>query len=177
MRGLRLIAGALALAAAATFTPQAGAHRGHDAMSVVTLADNGAVTVSHRFEAHDLEPALAEIAPDAQTSLDDPAAIEELKTYLRAHFSLSADGAPVALTVGSVEIGVRDVRVDYTGSVIGNPRALEVRSTILRDIYPRQVNQVVVRRGPSVQTLRFAGGEAKTVMLRPGPVMPSPKAR
>lgn len=62
MRGLRLIAGALALAAAATFTPQAGAHRGHDAMSVVTLADNGAVTVSHRFEAHDLEPALAEIA-------------------------------------------------------------------------------------------------------------------
>lgn len=83
----------------------------------------------------------------------------------------------MALTVGSVEIGVRDVRVDYTGSVIGNPRALEVRSTILRDIYPRQVNQVVVRRGPSVQTLRFAGGEAKTVMLRPGPVMPSPKAR
>lgn len=159
----RLIATALALAAVAA---PAGAHRGHDAMSVVTLAGEGQVTVSHRFEAHDLEPALAEIAPQAQASLDDPAAIEELKLYLLAHFKVSADGAPVSLAVSNVEIGVRDVRVDYTGTLPGNPRALELSSTILRDIYPRQVNQVVVRRGQDVQTLRFAGDEAKVVVLR-----------
>ena len=166
MRGNRVFAGALALVSMASFSPEAGAHRGHDAMSVVTLGADGAVTVSHRFEAHDLEPALAEIAPQAQTSLDDPAAIAELKTYLLAHFSLSADGTPVQLTVSSVEIGVRDVRVDYAGVIPGEPRALELRSTILRDIYPRQINQVIVRRGQNVQTLRFADGGAKVVALR-----------
>lgn len=158
----------LCLAAAATslaLAPQAGAHRGHDAMSVVTLDPDGKVTVSHRFEAHDLEPALAEIAPNAQTSLDDPEAIAELKTYLLAHFHLRADGSEVPLSVASVEIGVRDVRVDYAGSVKGRPKAVAVQSTILRDIYPRQVNQVVVKRGSYVQTLRFSGDEVKTVAL------------
>ncbi|WAC24047.1 DUF6702 family protein [Blastomonas sp. SL216] len=158
----------LCLAAAATglaLAPQAGAHRGHDAMSVVTLDPDGKVTVSHRFEAHDLEPALAEIAPNAQTSLDDPDAIAELKTYLLAHFHLRADGSEVPLSVASVEIGVRDVRVDYAGSVKGRPKAVAVQSTILRDIYPRQVNQVVVKRGSYVQTLRFSGDEVKTVAL------------
>lgn len=166
MSGRRLLSSALALVAMATLAPLAQAHRGHDAMSVVTLGEGGAVTVSHRFEAHDLEPALAEIAPEAQASLDDPEAIAELKTYLLAHFSISADGVSVPLSVASVEIGVRDVRVDYAGVVPGKPKALEVRSTILRDIYPRQVNQVVVRRGQDVRTLRFAGGEAKVVALR-----------
>ncbi len=166
MRRNRVVAASLALVAMASLAPQAGAHRGHDAMSVVTLGENGAVSVSHRFEAHDLEPALAEIAPDAQASLDDPAAIEELKTYLLAHFSMSADGVAVPLAIASVEIGVRDVRVDYAGAVPGAPKALELRSTILRDIYPRQVNQVIVRRGQNVQTLRFSGGEAKVVALR-----------
>ncbi len=159
----------LCLAAAATslaLAPQAGAHRGHDAMSVVTLGPDGKVTVSHRFEAHDLEPALAEIAPNAQTSLDDPDAIAELKTYLLAHFHLRADGSEVPLSVASVEIGVRDVRVDYAGSVKGRPKAVAVQSTILRDIYPRQVNQVVVKRGSYVQTLRFSGDEVKTVALQ-----------
>ncbi|MDM7954808.1 DUF6702 family protein [Blastomonas sp.] len=157
---------ALAALGLAMFPPLAHAHRGHDAMTVLTLAEDGAMTVSHRFEAHDLEPALAEIAPQAQASLDDPEAIEELKTYLLAHFSVSAGGTPVPLAIASVEIGVRDVRIDYSGTVPGNPAALELRSTILRDIYPRQVNQVLVRRGSNVQTLRFAGSEAKVVALR-----------
>jgi hypothetical protein len=166
MTGRRILGHAMALLGLAMLSPAAQAHRGHDAMSVLTLADDGKITVSHRFEAHDLEPALAEIAPQAQASLDDPEAIEELKAYLLAHFSVSADGTPVPLTIASVEIGVRDVRVDYSGTVSGKPAALELRSTILRDIYPRQVNQVLVRRGNNVQTLRFAGSEAKVVALR-----------
>ena len=163
MRRFPVICGALAMVSLA---PQAAAHRGHDAMSVVTLLPGGQVTVSHRFEAHDLEPALAEIAPNAQTSLDDPEAIAELKTYLLAHFSISADGVDIPLTVSSVEVGVRDVRVDYTGAVQSEPKAVKLKSTILRDIYPRQVNQVSVRRGQFVQTVRFSGDETQVVSLR-----------
>jgi hypothetical protein len=68
------IAGAAAVVAIAP----AAAHRGHDSLSVVTIGD-GQVTLSHRFEAHDVEPALAKIAPQAQVSLDDPAAIAALE--------------------------------------------------------------------------------------------------
>lgn len=166
MTGRRILGHAMALIGLAMLSPAAQAHRGHDAMSVLTLEADGALTVSHRFEAHDLEPALAEIAPEAQASLDDPEAIEELKAYLLAHFSVSADGTPVPLAIKSVEIGVRDVRINYSGKVAGKPGSLELRSTILRDIYPRQVNQVLVRSGQIVQTLRFSGGEAKVVTLR-----------
>jgi hypothetical protein len=160
----RILALATALAGAAV-APQANAHRGHDAMSVVTLEPDGKVTVSHRFEAHDLEPALAEIAPNAQTSLDDPDAIAELKTYLLAHFHLRADGQEVPLSVASVDIGVREVRMNYAGSIKGRPKAVAVQTTILRDIYPRQVNQVEVKRGTFARTLRFGGDEVQTVAL------------
>lgn len=147
------------------FGSQAVAHRGHDAMSVVTLGPGGEVMVSHRFEAHDLEPALAEIAPNAQTSLDDPDAIAELKTYLLAHFHLRADGQEVPLSVASVDIGVREVRMNYAGQVQGRPKAVAIQTTILRDIYPRQVNQVEVKRGTFARTLRFGGDEVQTVAL------------
>jgi hypothetical protein len=61
----------------------AAAHRGHAALSVVDInAKTGAVTVRHRVAAHDAEPTLAVIAPDANASLDDPEAIEALKAYM-----------------------------------------------------------------------------------------------
>ncbi len=142
------------------------AHRGHDAMSVMTLGADGALTVSHRFEAHDLEPALASIAPDAQASLDDPEAIAALKAYLQSRFAVHAGGKPVPLAFSAIEAGVRQVRVDYAGRVEGKPKALEVQSTILRDVYPKQVNQVMFRTGKIVRTLRFAGSEAYQVAVR-----------
>ena len=60
---------------------------------------------------------------------------------------------------------MRDVRVDYAGASRAMPKSVAVQTTILRDIYPRQVNQVVVKRGAFVQTLRFSGDEVQTVAL------------
>lgn len=144
----------------------AAAHRGHDAMSIVTLAASGKLTVSHRFEAHDLEPALAQIAPDAQTSLDDPEAIAALKAYLLRRFSVSSHGKAVALTVTAVDIDAAQVRVECSATIKGRPKALDIQSTILRDVYPTQVNQVIFRHGRTVRTLRFAGSEAYGVPVR-----------
>ncbi|MFN3424408.1 MAG: DUF6702 family protein [Novosphingobium meiothermophilum] len=157
---LRMAVAAFGLLAAAV--PPAGAHRGHDAMSVVTV-EPGRIAVSHRFEAHDLEPALAAIAPAAQTSLDDPDAIEALKGYLQARFTVRVGAKPVPLAFRSIDVGVRQVRVDYEGTLRGTPKTLSLQSTILRDVYAKQVNQVVVRRGQTVRTLRFAGSEAQIV--------------
>lgn len=156
----------IALSSLILASAPAAAHRGHDAMSIVTLAASGKLTVSHRFEAHDLEPALAQIAPDAQTSLDDPEAIAALKTYLLRRFSVSSNGKAVALTLTAVEIDAAQVRVECAATIQGRPKALEVQSTILRDVYPTQINQVIFRHGKTVRTLRFAGSEAYSVPVR-----------
>lgn len=158
-KGAALVAAALLLASPAL------AHRGHDAMSVVTLDSEGHVTVSHRFESHDIEPALVDIAPDAQPSLDDPDAMAALERYLVHRFSVSADGTPVALTVRHTDIGASEVRIDLEGTAKARPRTLELGSTILLDVYPGQVNQVVVRAGETVRTLRFAGSETQVVAV------------
>jgi hypothetical protein len=144
----------------------AAAHRGHDAMSVVTLAAGGKLTVSHRFEAHDLEPALARIAPEAQTSLDDADAIAALEAYVLRRFTVSARGKAVALIVTGVEIDAAQVRLECAGKIKGSPKMLEVQSTILRDVYPGQVNQVVFRQGKTLRTLRFAGSEVYSVPVK-----------
>ncbi|WP_294299235.1 DUF6702 family protein [uncultured Sphingomonas sp.] len=151
---------ALALLAA-----PAAAHRGHDALTVVTLGAANTVTVSHRFEAHDIEPALSSIAPDAQASLDDPDAVRALVAYLGRRFVLSDAKGAVALTPGKVDIDAQEVRVAFTGKVQPGTKALTVRSSVLRDVYPRQTNQVEVRRGKTVRTLIVSDGAAHRVTL------------
>lgn len=152
----------LALAAIIAAAP-AGAHRGHDFISVVTLQADGVVTVSHRFEAADIEPALAQIAPDAQPTLDDPDAIRGLQAYLGRRFQLSDGRGRLALTPGKVDIDAQEVRIAFTGRIAKNATAVTVRSTVLDDVYPHQVNQVNVRRGKIVRTLAIRGGEPHVV--------------
>lgn len=157
----RLLVAAIVVAAA-----PAHAHRGHDALSVVTVDARGGVTVSHRFEAHDLEPALAEIAPGAQASLDDPAAIDALVAYLGRNFSVAGERGAIALAPGEIDIGASQVRIAFTGRAAAAPARLTVTSRLLTDIYPGQVNQVNVRFGKLVRTLTFAGDDTQTVELR-----------
>lgn len=143
----------------------ASAHRGHDALTVVTLGAANAVTVSHRFEAHDIEPALGAIAPDAQASLDDPDAVRALVAYLGRRFVLSDAKGAVALTPGKVDVDAQEVRVAFTGHVRPGTKALTVRSSVLRDVYPRQVNQIEIRRGRTVRTIVVRDSAAHRVSL------------
>jgi hypothetical protein len=162
----RLLLGAAV--AAAAWSP-ASAHRGHDALSVVTIAANGAVTVSHRFEASDVEPALGAIAPRAQPSLDDPDAVAALVTYLGNHFRLASERGPIQLTPGPVELGAAEVRLSFTGTVPRMARRLTISSDLLGGIYPGQVNQVSVRAGTTTRTLAMAAGDVQTITLAPRP--------
>ncbi|PIC00716.1 DUF6702 family protein [Caulobacter sp. X] len=141
----------------------AAAHRGHGALSVVELdAKTGAVTVSHRVPAHDAEPALAAIAPDAQTSLDDPEAVEALKRYMASRFSVSISGQPVALTLKDMTLGADEVRFEYAGmtSPADIAGAVTVRAPLFADIYGDQVNQVNIRRLGVTRTLIFNASDA-----------------
>jgi hypothetical protein len=141
----------------------AAAHRGHGALSVVAIdAKSGAVTVSHRIPTHDAEPALAVIAPDAQTSLDDPDAIEALKTYMLRTFAVAVNDAPVPLTLKDMTLGADEVRFEYAGKIapadVG--AAIEVRAAMFADVYGDEANQVNIRRLGVTRTLVFNGADA-----------------
>lgn len=151
------------LLALALLSAPALAHRGHDSLTVVTLGTGDVVTVSHRFEAADIEPALATIAPHAQPSLDDSQAIAALQAYLARRFTVADATGPIALVPGRIDIDAQEVRIAFTGKAHAQTRALTIRSTLLDDVYPHQTNQVNVRLGPVVKTLAITDGSPQTV--------------
>lgn len=145
------------------------AHKGHGGMTLVEIAPTGVVTVSHRFAAHDVEPALVAIAPDAQPSLDDPEALAALEAHLAARFRLTVDGADVVLTRTETMLAGDSVRVDFGGAGPAADRVAQVAVDL--DFFPgvhhdrqQQVNvrvrgvtrSVVFRAGDRARTIAFA---------------------
>lgn len=147
----------------------AAAHRGHDALTVVEIdAATGAVSVTHRAAAHDVEPALQVIAPDAQQSLDDPDAVKALEAYGARRFRLwDANGRGVALIHVRTELAGDNVTLVYSGRMDpAATTAVTVDSDLFEDAHASQENLVNVRRkgvtksagfvlGQEPQTLRF----------------------
>jgi len=143
----------------------AAAHRGHAVLSVVEIdAKTGGVKVSHRIATHDVEPALVQIAPDAQASLDDPDAVEALKAYMQQTFALKVNDVTVDLTLRNLALGEHEVRFDYAGQVppADTRAAVEVRAAMFADIHADEVNQVNIRRLGVTRTLVFSGTDAGT---------------
>lgn len=157
---------AAVLIAAASFVLAplpAAAHRGHGALSVVEIdARTGGVKVSHRIPAHDAEPALAIIAPDAQASLDDPDAVAALKTYMLRTFKVAVNGQMVDLSLKDMTLGADEVRLEYAGKISPSDAGSEVtvKAAMFADVYDDEVNQVNIRRLGVTRTLVFSGSEA-----------------
>lgn len=155
--------------AAVLISGPAVAHRGHDALTVVEIdAATGAVTVTHRAAAHDVEPALQVIAPDAQQSLDDPDAVKVLEAYGGRRFRLwDARGQSVALAHVRTELAGDSVTLVYAGRMDPTATAVvTVDSNLFEEAHAGQENLVNVRRkgvtksagfvlGQEPQTLRF----------------------
>lgn len=142
------------------------AHRGHGGLTVIEIdPGTGAVSVSHRFAAHDVEPALPTIAPEAQPSLDDPRAVADLEAHLGARFRVAVDGAPVAVRHADTVLAGDNVRVNFAGETAD--RAIEA-VTVDLDFFPGvhddQEQQVNVRINGVTRTVVFRpGSEAQTV--------------
>ncbi len=150
-------------AAAMLFLPAAAAaHRGHASLSVVEIdAATGAVTVMHRMAAHDVEPALSVIAPDAQQSLDDAAAVAALVAYAGRAFQVwDADGKRVALEHKATTLAGDSVELVYAAQLPAPARAVSVDSNLFEDAHDDQENQVNVRRGKVTRTAVFRLGDA-----------------
>ena len=150
---------------AALATP-AIAHRGHAGLTVIEIDPvSGAVSVTHRFAAHDVEPALPSIAPEAQPSLDDPRAVADLEAHLGARFRLSIDGADVPVTHAGTALAADNIRVDFAGETADRDiEAVTVDLVFFPGVHDDQEQQVNVRIDGVTRTVVFRpGSEAQTV--------------
>lgn len=157
MTRIGLVAALLLLAAA-----PAAAHRGHASLSVVEIdAASGAVTVTHRLAAHDVEPALSRIAPDAQASVDDPDALAAFVAYAGRAFRLvGEDGTPAPLEHVRTELAGDSITVVYRTRLAAPAKTVTVDSNLLEETWPDQENQVNVRRSKVTRTVVFRPGDA-----------------
>ena len=136
----------------------AHAHRGHASLAVVEIdAKSGGVVVTHRMAAHDVEPALVEIAPAAQPSLDDPDAMQALVAYVgRAFVIRGVTLAPAGQTMAGDTLVLR-----YSGRLKGKPRQLLISGALFGETWSDHATQVNVRRAGITRTLHFRPGDAE----------------
>ena len=144
----------------------AAAHRGHATLSVIEIdARTGAVLVTHRMAAHDVEPALVDIAPDAQPSLDDPAAMAALVAYVGRYFRI----AGVPLNFAAKSLAGDAVILRYTGRLKGKPTTLRISGGLFGETYADHSTLVNVRRGGMTRSLNFGPNEGEKLLPTPGP--------
>ncbi|OHB27920.1 MAG: hypothetical protein A2790_14875 [Phenylobacterium sp. RIFCSPHIGHO2_01_FULL_69_31] len=153
---------AVGVAALLALPGAAAAHRGHASLSVVEIdAATGAVTITHRMAAHDVEPALAVIAPDAQQSLDDADALKALEVYAGRVFRLwDAEGRAVRLQHRRTNLAGDSVELVYAAQLPAPVQAVTVDSGLLEEAHADQENQVNVRRSKVTRTVLFRVGDA-----------------
>lgn len=151
----------LALGLAAILASPAAAHRGRSSLSVVVIDPaSGVVTVTHRMAAHDVEPALVDIAPAAQPTVDDAQALAALIRYAGRAFVLADESGPVALAHTGTDLAGDDVRLVYSGRMRPPARTVTVDSNLFEESHPDQENQVNVRRARVTRTAVFRPGSA-----------------
>ncbi|WP_017667417.1 DUF6702 family protein [Sandarakinorhabdus sp. AAP62] len=134
----------------------AAAHRGHASLAVVEIdARSGAVSVTHHLQAHDVEPALVDIAPDAQPSLDDPDALQALVAYVGQRFRISG----VRLAPAGQTLAGDTVLLRYIGRLKGRPKTVLIAGALFGETWDDHSTQVNVRRGGLTRTLQFRPGD------------------
>ena len=147
-----LLAGAAALLAAGP----ALAHREHRSETWVEWkpaeAGGGEFHVTHSFHRHDAELAMNDAGLLDAPDLSSLRARALLALHVEETFGL---GGGVELETLGADV-VRDrVEVYQVGAADALPRALSVDARMLRTAWPDQVNDVNVRVGGEVRSLRF----------------------
>ena len=141
-----------------TLAVPAAAHRGQSSLAVVEIdAKSGALTVTHRMQAHDVEPALVDIAPAAQPSLDDPDAMQALVAYVGQRFRIRG----VTLAPAGQRLAGDLVELRYVGRIRGKPAELLISGGLFGETWPDHSTQVNVRRAGITRSLQFRPGDAE----------------
>lgn len=147
---LRLF-GLLMLLGATLLSAPLSAHRGHQALTTITIdRSSGGVFVTHRLSAHDIEPVLANIAPESSPSIDDPDSEAALLTYMEARFALKG----VSLRYDGSDHRGDDLVYSYSGKLGSESDDLTVRSAMFFDQGIANSNRLLLRIDGKAQGLQ-----------------------
>ena len=127
---------------------------------ISTIANNprtGMLEVSHRVPMHDAEHALHDMK-EADIARNQ-ASRDAFAVYVGNHFRVVVDGEPLALELLGNEVEGAYLWIYQVTPAIPEGTVLEVRSSILTDIWPSQENRVNLGEGTSVDTLIFHAGD------------------
>lgn len=149
---IRHVTWLLLFAAAVTF-----AHRAPGSVSTIEFNPRSGMTeIVHRLHLHDAELGVAAVLDDPSLSLSNLKSRALVALYASERFELKADDKLLALDIVGAEIS-GDYLVVYQereGRLTGR---IDIRDDILRDAFPRQVNQVNIDSQGVVRTLSFSG--------------------
>lgn len=118
---------------------------------------SGLSEITHRLHVHDAQTGVERVHDVGPLSVADPEHQARIALYVEERFEIeSADGTPIALkTLGAELVG--DYLLVYQESATRLRGPIRIRNDILRDALPVQVNEVFIRTGNGVRTLRFEG--------------------
>ena len=129
--------------------------------SLTTIAWNeasGRTEIVHRLHSHDAELGIPGVPGEASLSMLDLEARARAALYVEARFFIANDNGKLELTLIGAELDGQYLLV-YQELAERLSGRLRVRSDILRDAYPAQINQVNIDDGGTVHTLAFGGNE------------------
>ena len=160
---------ALAVLLAAGLAGPAAAHRGHSVLTVVEVDRAANVAkVTHRMAAHDVEPALPTVAPDAQPSLDDPDAVRALQAYVADAFIVDDGSGPAPQEIVLTRMAGDEVELGYRVPLAPGASSLTFDSRLFVEVHPDIEVQVNLRVGGTTRTLVFHPSDGpQTLPLEP----------
>ncbi len=136
------------------------AHRAPGSASRIDWnARNGLTEITHRLHVHDAALGVAEIEGLARVDLTTLEGQALAALYVERRFAIEWAGEEVPLRTLGAEL-VDDYLLVYQETEIRlSDDDLRVANGILRDAFPDQVNEVNLRLGRGVRSLRFSGDD------------------
>lgn len=139
----------------------ANAHRMDSALSTINIGENGAVEITHRLFAHDIEHQF-ELNSIGMDYFETPNGQRQIETYLRQVFIFNnAQNQPIALGFVGAQIE-GDLLYVYFEGQIGTVSEFQIDSNILNQFSAAQTNFVNIHKGDTIKTIVFSGGQGLT---------------
>lgn len=143
----------------------AAAHRIHAALTTVQLGEDGAVQVTHRLYAHDVERALSLKGDPIRDAFAGVESLARAALYVDGGFLLETpDGQDADLQLLGAETEGEFLYVYAEGVFETPPAQLRLHATMLFDVLDDQINRVNVAFPVGVSTVDFREGEDADVV-------------
>jgi hypothetical protein len=137
------------------------AHKMDSALSTINVSENGAVEITHRIFAHDIEHQF-ELSNIGMDYFETAAGQQQIETYLRQAFVFNdGQNQPIALSFVGAQIEGDLLYVYFEGQIAQN-REFMIDSNILNLFSATQTNFVNLHFGEITKSIVFSGGQGET---------------